>query len=181
MIANFLAEVAAEGPNVINTSAIVAVCSMVTGTVTGVVAWFMRGRQSRSVKIEGTPGVQLENSQIGVRLHEAWVSRSEFVEFKSEIKADVRAISSSVDKMHEVIMVRDENMRRTLTETAKTLSDKIESVASGAYESRRAIHEKVNLIDKKTEALAVKADIGKGLASLGSAIKQAIKPEQTKS
>ena len=162
MIANFLADAAGEAPNIINTSAITAVCMMVTG----VVGWFMRGRQSRSVKIEGTPGVNVKNETLGVRLHEAWVTRQEFLDFKSEIKADVREMRGTFEKLATIIDERD-----------RKLTEMIEKVASGAYEGRRRLHEQVNNHGQQLAVLAAKTDISKGLGSLGAAIKQAIKPE----
>lgn len=121
-----------------------------------------RGTAAREVTVAGQP--------VGVRLQESYVTRGEFLEFKAEIKADVRDMRSAVDKVSEVILLRDEAMRRALKETTDTLGEKIEAVASGAFEARRRLHETVNAQGKSLAAMETKADISKGLASLGRAI-----------
>lgn len=176
MIAQLLAETAAEGPNIVTNGAIIAVCS----SLVGVVSWIVRGRQNRSVRIEGTPNVQVENQTLGVRLHEAWVTRQEFLEFKGEIKSDVRDIRNNVDKMTDAFMVRDEALRRVIQSNSDTLTEKINEVASGAYEARRRIHETVNKQGERLATMEAKADISKGLASLGSAVMKAVKTNETK-
>lgn len=165
----------ADGPNVLTNAAVTAICS----TVVGAVSWIMRGRQSRSVKIEGTPGVQVENQTLGVRLHDAWVTRQEFLEFKGEIKADVKDIRNSVDKVTDLLAARDEAQRRMIQSTMEGLSEKINDVASGAYEARRRIHETVNRQGERLATLEAKADISKGLASLGSAVMKAVKTNES--
>jgi hypothetical protein len=154
MIPTYLAEITNEASNVITNGAVVAVCSMVTG----VVAWFMRGKQQRTVQIEGTPEVNVKN-EMGVRLHDAWVSRTEFMEFKGEIKADVREMRGTFDKLATIIDERD-----------RKLSDMIEKVAAGAYEGRRRIHEEVNAQGKAIAVLSAKGDIGRHIGTLGKAL-----------
>lgn len=157
MIANLLAEVTGGGDmNYITTGAIAAVCSAISGAVL-----YARGRQKREVTIDKQP--------VGVRLHEAWVTRQEFLDFKGEIKADVREMRGTFEKLATIIDERD-----------RKLTEMIEKVASGAYEGRRRLHETVNSHGQQLAVLAAKTDISKGLGSLGAAIKQAIKPEQTK-
>lgn len=155
MITWILAEIVNDEPSIVTTGAISAVASMVVG----VVAWITRGRQGRNVKIEGEPSVHVANETLGVRLYEAYVTRNEFMEFKGEIKSDVREMRGSYDKLTLLINERD-----------KKLSEMIERVAAGAFEGRRRIHEEVNAQGKAISAIGAKADISKGLGTLGKAL-----------
>jgi hypothetical protein len=162
MIGQMLAEI--DGTNVltIGTGAIGAVGAAWALVLNAYRRGVAKGKVEREVTVAGQP--------VGVRLHDAYVTRTEFIEFKAEIKSDVKDIRNSVDRMSEVILVRDETMRRTVKETAEALSLKIEAVASGAYEARRRIHETVNAQGQRLAAIETKADISKGLGSLGKAI-----------
>jgi gas vesicle protein len=142
--------------NYITTGAIVAIASLITGLVT-----YNKGRQNRTVTIDGKPSVRIEDE---------FVRRTELAEFKQEIRTEVQRIERSVDKLGDIILVRDESLRRTIKETSEALSDKIEKVASGAFEGRRRIHETVNEHGKQIAAIGVNADVGKHIGKLGAAI-----------
>jgi hypothetical protein len=145
-----LADAAAAGNsadmNYITTGAIAAVCSLISGVVL-----YSKGRQKREVSLTDQP--------VGVKLADQYVTRQEFAEFRGELKADVREMRMSYDKLLTLIDERD----RKLTES-------IQAVASGAYEGRRRLHDTVNLHSKQLASIETKADIGKGLTTLGKAI-----------
>ena len=149
MICQLLAEAAAPGAsdmNYLTTGAITALGAILTGALA-----YSRGKATREVTIDKQP--------VGVRLHEAFVTRTEFLEFRGEIKTDVREIRAGIDRLTTILDERD-----------KKLSDMIERVASGAFEGRRRIHEEVNAQGKQIAAIGVNADISKGLTTLGKAI-----------
>lgn len=142
--------------NLISTAAVTAVCSAITGVVL-----YSQGKKSRTVTIDGKPSVRIEDE---------YVRRAELAEFKQEIRTEVSRMERSVDKLADIMLVRDESLRRTLKETAESLSEKIEKVASGAFESRRRIHETVNEQGKLISAIGVNADVGKQIGKLGAAL-----------
>jgi len=161
MIAHFItiAEAAAGNPsdmNYITTGAIAAVCSLISGAIL-----YTKGRQNRTVTIDGKPSVRIEDE---------FVRRTELAEFKTEIRTEVNRIERSVDKLGDIILVRDESLRRSLKETSDALSDKIEKVASGAFEGRRRIHETITEHGKQIASIGVNADVGKQIGKLGTAI-----------
>ena len=142
--------------NIVSTAAITAVCSAITGALL-----YGQGRKARTVTIDGKPSVRIEDE---------FVRRSELAEFKGEIRNEVLRMERSVDKIGDIMLTRDEAMRRTLKETAETLSEKIEQVASGAYEARRRIHETLNTQRERLAQMEVRGDIAKHIGSLGKAL-----------
>lgn len=132
--------------NYVTTGAIVAVGSVITGAIA-----YAKGKQRRSVTVENQP--------VGIRLEKEFVTRTEFAEFKGELKADVREMRGSYDKLVMLIDERD-----------KKLSDMIEKVASGAFEGRRRIHDEVNKHREQIAAIGVNTDVSKNIGKLGAAI-----------
>ncbi|MBV5333154.1 hypothetical protein JZU54_06350 [bacterium] len=157
MLPSLLADVINEPQmNYITTGAIAAVCSAVSGIVL-----YSKGRQNRTVTIDGKPSVRIEDE---------FVRRTELAEFKQEIRTEVQRMERSVDKLGDIILVRDESLRRTIKESSENLAQKIEQVASGAFEGRRRIHEEVNRHREQIAAIGVNADVGKHIGKLGAAI-----------
>lgn len=103
--------------------------------------------------------VTLANNPLQVSLQEQFVRREEFAEFKGEMKADVREMRGLFDKAITLIAERDER----LTET-------INDVASGAYEGRRRLHDKVNNHEGRLARVEVNNDVSKAVGKLGSAV-----------
>jgi hypothetical protein len=143
-----LAEAAANSSdmNYITTGALVVLLNTITGVLT-----YKSGQKSRTVKIEDQP--------VGFRLEKEYVTRTEFAEFKGELKADVREMRGSYDRLTMLIDERD-----------KKLGEMIEKVASGAFEGRRRIHETVNEQGKQIAAIGVNTDVSKNIGKLGAAI-----------
>lgn len=152
-ILNLLATAApaAGEMNYLTTGAIAAVCSMVSGLVL-----YGKGKQNRNVT--------LTNQPVGVKVEEAYVTRIEFTEFRGEMRTEVRDMKGLFDKAVTLIAERDSR-----------LTEKMEAIASGAYEARRRIHETVNRQGERLAQVETKADIGKGLGNLGKAIMAANK------
>lgn len=137
--------------NVISTAAIAAVCSLISGIVL-----YGKGRQARVVTIDKQP--------VEIALQEKYVTRTEFAEFKGELKADVREMRGSFDRLTMLINERDVK-----------LTEMIESVAKGAFEGRRRIHEEVNAHGKQLAAIDARTDVSKCIGKLGNAMMTAIK------
>lgn len=142
----------AEGMNYLTTSAIAAVCSMVSGLVL-----YGKGKQHRNVT--------LTNQPVGVRVEDTYVTRVEFNDFRTVMRDEVSKMERLFDKT--VTLISEQN---------KHLTDNMNAIASGAYEARRRIHETVNKQGERLAQVETKADIGKGLASLGKAIMSSNKP-----
>jgi hypothetical protein len=103
--------------------------------------------------------VKVSNNPLEVSLREQYVRREEFAEFKGEMKADVREMRGVFDKAITLIADRDER-----------LTEIINSVASGAYEGRRRLHDKVNEHSARLERMAVNSDVSKSIGKLGAAV-----------
>jgi hypothetical protein len=157
MIGQLLAEAAAAAGgnggdmNYVTTGAIGLVMSAIVGVIT-----YSKGRATRSVTIEKQP--------VEIALQREYVTRSEFAEFKGELKADVREMRGAYDKLIMLIDERDQK-----------LSNLIESVAKGAFEGRRRIHEEVNAQGKQLAGIEARTDVSKSIGKLGGALMQAIK------
>ena len=156
LITQLLAEVtAAANPgtemNLISTAAIAAVCSLISG-----IALYTKGRQARTVTIARQP--------VGVDVADKFVTRTEFAEFKGELKADVREMRGSYEKLVMLINERDTK-----------LTEMIEAVAKGACDGRRRIHEELTAQGKQIAGMAERTDVSKAVGKLGGALMQAIK------
>lgn len=81
--------------------------------------------EERNVNIQGQP--------LAVKMEDHFVTRREFENLEGRIRTDIVEMKSMFRETMTVIERRD-----------KSLSEKIESVASGAYEARRRIHDKLN-------------------------------------
>ncbi len=132
--------------NMISTAAIAAVCSLISG-----IALYNKGRQARIVTIDKQP--------VEIALAKDYVTRSEFAEFKGELKADVREMRGAYEKLLMLINERDEK-----------LTSMIENVAKGAFEGRRRIHETVNTHSSHLAVLSDRVDVAKSIGKLGAAV-----------
>lgn len=151
MMLPLLAEAAANADtmNYLTTGAITAICSAITGVVL----------YAKGAKDKGDRQVTLKGQPLEIALQERYVTRQELSEFKGEIKADIREMRGSYDRL---VLLLDERERK--------LTELIEKVASGAFEGRRRIHEEVNAQGKQIAAIGVNSDVSKHIGKLGSAI-----------
>lgn len=113
--------------------------------------------------------VRIKNNPLDVSIADQYVRREEFAEFKGEMKADVREMRGLFDKAITLIAERDER-----------LIENINSVASGAYEGRRRLHDKVNEHSAKLERMAVNSDVSKSIGKLGAAVMTLAKERNSK-
>ena len=163
MIVQILAE-AAPVPemNVISTAAIAAVCSLISGIVL-----YGKGRQRRTVTIDQQP-VQID-------VAEKFVTKTEFAEFKGEMKAEVKEMKGLFDKAVTLIAERDERLTDKIGSQGEQLTELINKVASGAYEARRQIHHQVNAHGERIAVMSERTDVSKAIGKLGGAIMAAMK------
>jgi hypothetical protein len=140
---------------------------MTVGTIIGGILITLIGGGVLGKKVsDATSKVRVINSPLDVCIAEQYVRREEFAEFKGEVKADLREMRGLFDKALTLINERD----------AK-LTDTINTVASGAYEGRRRLHDKVNDHAAKLSAIEVKTDVSKAIGKLGAAIMTARKTD----
>lgn len=88
--------------------------------------------------------VDITNNPLAVKMEDHFVTRREFDTFKVEIRNDVTDIKGLFGRLTDKFDERDKRYQDKIEERDSRLSQKIEAVASGAYEARRRIHEKVN-------------------------------------
>jgi len=169
MIGQLLAETAAAAGNsdmnYVTTGAIGLVMSAIVGVIT-----YSKGRQRRSVTIDKQP--------VGVDIADKYVTRTEFAEFKGEMKAEVKEMKGLFDKAVTLIAERDERLSDKISSQGDQLTEMINKVASGAYEARRRIHETINDQGQKLAVLSERSDISKSMGKLGGAIMATVKEKQ---
>ena len=151
MIQTILAEIDGNNILTIGSGAIIAIGGMAAAVIKAFRVGVNKGERQRNVTVDGQP--------IGVRVTQEFVTRTEFAEFKGELKADVREMRGSFDRLATLIDERD-----------RKLSDMIEKVAAGAYEGRRRLHEEVNRHREQISAIGVNTDVSKNIGKLGAAI-----------
>lgn len=144
----------ASDMNYVTTGAVAAVCSLVSGLVL-----YGKGKQSRSVTIDKQP--------VEIALQQTYVTRTEFAEFKGEMKSDMREIKGMFDKAITLITERDDR-----------LTTEIGRVASGAYEARRRLHESVNAQGERIAAIDARTDVSKSIGKLGTAVLATLRKAQ---
>jgi hypothetical protein len=156
-----LAEVGSAAPvgemNVISTAAIAAVCSLISG-----IALYTKGRQARTVTIDKQP--------VGVEVADKFVTRTEFAEFKGEMKADVREMKGMYDKCLTLIETRDQRLTEKIGGLTDSVTARFETSAVDAGNRRRDIHEKINKADERITRIETQSDISKHIGKLGSAM-----------
>lgn len=148
------AAASASDMNYVTTGAVAAVCSLVSGLVL-----YGKGKQSRSVTIDKQP--------VEIALQQTYVTRTEFAEFKGEMKSDMREIKGMFDKAITLITERDDR-----------LTTEIGRVASGAYEARRRLHESVNAQGERIAAIDARTDVSKSIGKLGTAVLATLRKAQ---
>lgn len=170
MITQLLAETAATAGgemNNITTNAIQAI-----GWVIVAVSSYAVGKTRRSVTIEKQP--------VEIALQKDYVTRTEFSDFKGEMRTEIKGLEMLYRQLVQLINERDEKLTTKIADQGAQMTEMINRVASGAYEARRRIHETVNDLGNRMAVSESKGDISKGLASLGSAVMKALKSNETK-
>lgn len=122
----------------------VGVIAAVGGAIAAVVKAFKAGEEKGAKEEKGKQKVDIANNPLPVKMEDHFVTRREFDTFKSEIRNDVTDIKGLFGRLTDKFDERDKRYQDKIEERDSRLSAKIEAVASGAYEARRRIHEKVN-------------------------------------
>ncbi len=107
------------------------------------------------MRVEGQPSGQA----LEVALQDQYVTRSEFFEFKGEMKSDLREMKGLFDKTMVLINERDTR-----------LTEMIKEFGTAGYNGRSKIHDKLNPIAERVAAIEARTDVSKAIGKLGSAI-----------
>lgn len=154
MILNLLADAAAPAPAPDNFS-VASLVSILTA-IGALVGAIFHGRNQKAAGVKEQKereSVTLNNNPLAVKMEDHFVTRREFDTFKGEIRVDVMDMKGTVEKLAVKMDERDKRYQDKLDERDSRLSAKIEAVASGAYEARRRIHEKVNNHGERLKSL----------------------------
>jgi len=103
--------------------------------------------------------VHLNGGHVAVSMPEKFLIRSEFLEYKSDIKSDIREMRVLYDKALCLMTDLGESLHKRISE-----NDEI-----GA-ERRRRIHEKLNEHSDKLSRIDSRTEVSKSIGKLGSAI-----------
>lgn len=148
MMMHLLAETAAASPpsDQFSAGTLLAILGGITTLVTGIGA-LIHGRTQKAAGAKEQrerESVNIANNPLAVKMEDHFVTRREFDTFKVELRVDVSDMKGMVSQIATKMDERDKRYQDKLDERDSRLSSKIEAVASGAYEARRRIHEKVN-------------------------------------
>jgi hypothetical protein len=147
MMMNLLAEVVGAGTgDSFPTGALLAILGGLSTFIAAVGA-VIHGKNQKAVGIKEQKDrtqTEITNNPLAVKMEDHFVTRREFDTFKGELRVDVADIKGIVGQIATKMDERDKRYQDKLDERDIRLSAKIEAVASGAYEARRRIHEKVN-------------------------------------
>lgn len=146
MMLNLLAETVPAPGDSFSVAGLLAILGAIGTLVAGIGA-LVHGKNQKAVGVkeqQARDNVTLTNNPLAVRMEDHFVTRREFDSFKGELRVDVADMKGMVGQLATKMDERDKRYQDKLDERDSRLSSKIEAVASGAYEARRRIHEKVN-------------------------------------
>lgn len=121
-------------------------------------------------KKAGQQSVRVDSGHMDVTMREKFLTRSEFLEYKGEIKADVLKMITLYDKAITLINERDERLTEKLDHLGTQLHTRISAVVEDASERRRRIHDKAEEQGKQIAAIEARTDVSKAIGQLGKAI-----------
>lgn len=147
MMAVLLAELpGAQAGDTFSSGALLAILGGLSTFIAAIGA-VVHGKNQKAVGIKEQKDrtqTEITNNPLAVKMEDHFVTRREFDTFKSELRVDVAEIKGVVAQLATKMDERDKRYQDKFDERDCRLSAKIEAVASGAYEARRRIHEKVN-------------------------------------
>jgi hypothetical protein len=126
------------------------------GTLVAGIGAVIHGKNQKAVGVKEQKereSVAISNNPLAVKMEDHFVTRREFDTFKGEIRVDVAEMKGLFGRLNDKFDERDKRYQDKADERDERLSKKIESVASGAYEARRRIHEKVNEHGERLKSL----------------------------
>lgn len=158
MIMNLLAEVAGAVPTGSDNFSVAGLLAILggLGTLVAGIGAVVHGKNQKAAgakEQKERTDVNVTNNPLAVKMEDHFVTRREFDSFKTEIRVDVTDIKGLFGRLADKFDERDKRYQDKIEERDERLSKKIESVASGAYEARRRIHEKVNEHGERLKSL----------------------------
>ena len=144
---------------------------MITTFTTAIIAAigmiFVRGqrreqRLRESIRIEHPVPevpVHLQGGHVAVSMPEKFLTRSDFLEYKSDIKSDIREMRVLYDKALCLMTDLGESLHKRISENEE----------SGA-ERRRRIHDKLNEHSDQLSRIDSRTEVSKSIGKLGAAI-----------
>lgn len=168
MIMDLLAQTAATPPaDNFSVSSLLAILGAI-GTLATAIGAIVHGRNQKAAgakeqKEKST--TEISNNPLAVKMEDHFVTRREFDNFKGEVRIDVTEMKGLFGRLTDKFDERDKRYQDKIEERDIKLSSKIESVASGAYEARRRIHEKVNDQGERLKSLEDRTPVKRPSAS----------------
>lgn len=140
------------------------------GTIIATVIAALLGGGFLGKKISDGTRIQIDPQPLEISMRKEYVTRTEFAEFKGELKTDVKEMRGLFDQAVRMITDRDERLTSDIKGMAERMHTSIQEVQVEAAERRRRIHDKLNehadqlaRIDARTE---VSKSIGKAAAAI---------------
>lgn len=156
MMMQLLAETAANPPpDSFSTAGLLAILGGITTLVAGIGA-LVHGKNQKQLGVKeqkDRDSVTLTNNPLAVRMEDHFVTRREFDTFRGEVRLDIVDMKGVVKGAVEKFDERDKRYQDRMDKRDETYNAKMEAIASGAYEARRRIHEKVNNHGERLKSL----------------------------
>ncbi len=166
MMTQLLADVSATvppGSDSFSTASLLAILGAI-GTLLTAIGAVIHGKQQKAAGVKEQrerDQVTLTNNPLPVKMEDHFVTRREFDTFKGEIRIDVTEMKGLFGRLTDKFEERDKRYQDKQDERDERLTKKIEAVASGAYEARRRIHEKVNEHGERLKSLEDRTPVKK--------------------
>jgi hypothetical protein len=150
-----LADVAGAAPDNFSVSALLAILGGLSTFVAGIWA-VVHGKSQKAMGMKeqrDRMGVEISNNPLAVKMEDHFVTRREFDTFRGEVRNDVTEMKGTVIALATKMDERDKRYQDKQDERDERFTVKIEAIASGAYDARRRIHEKVNAQGERLKSI----------------------------
>ena len=147
------------------------------GTIIGVFLVTLISAGVITGKVANMQRVRVDSGHMEISMREKFLTRSEFLEFKGDIKSDVREMKVLYEKALMFALERDERSANDLKNLGEQLHKRISDGDEAGAERRRTIHEQINLNTNSITRIETHTNLGKDLGKLGAAIMTLAKKE----
>jgi len=150
----------------------IGIAPEMVGTIIATIIIGLLGAGYLGKKVSDVQRVQLE-----IPLRDKYLTRSEFLEFKGDIKSDIREMKVLYEKALTFATDRDERAATDLKNLGDQLHKRISDGDEAGAERRRTIHEEINRNTNAITRIEAHTNVGRDLGKLGAAIMTLAKKE----
>ncbi len=131
-------------------------------------------------KVSDSTKTTIDPQPLMVKMQEEFVSRREFDKLEITVALNATKAEGYFREASNEMRQAVSTMAKSLERQNERLTTEIGKVASGAYEGRQRIHQKVNEQGEQIAALRAQVNVAEELQSVGEAIVEAMKNPSTR-